>query len=336
MTDRLEDRMPENFGSSEEKAVLCAGEILVDIISKEPGKGLESSVLFERRPGGSPFNVAIGTRRLGVQTAFLSKLGGDHFAHSLLEYLQSNSIMTEYVAMSPSHKTTLAFAAIDEKGKPEFTFYRDNAADVSLSEHEVENIEPENFLLFHFGSIALLHEPAASAYMRVFDSFCSAGVVTTFDPNIRPSLVSDKPAFLRLLHRIIPSCDVVKLSDDDLSFIAENPERSIEQMARELPVKDDALLIITLGNKGAGVLRRRKWVVVPGFNVKVEETTGCGDAFMAGIISQAVKRDMDLSDVESMVAYANACAAIVATRIGAANAMPEEDEVALFIDKHRY
>lgn len=328
--------MLENLAQSEEKAVLCAGEILVDIISKEPGKGLQSSVLFERRPGGSPFNVAIGTRRLGVHTAFLSKLGGDHFARSLLEYLESNKIMTKYAVKSSHHKTTLAFAAIDDKGKPEFTFYRDNAADVSLSKHEVEDINPKDFLVFHFGSIALLHEPAASTYMKVFDDFCSAGVATTFDPNIRPSLVSDKPGFLRLLHRIIPSCDIVKLSDDDLSFIADHPERSVEQMARELPVKPEALLVITQGKKGAGVLQQGKWIEVPGFSVKVKETTGCGDAFMAGIISQLVKRGMDLSDIKSIVAYANACAAIVATRLGAANAMPEEDEVDLFVDRYRH
>jgi len=104
------------------KPVLCGGEILLDFISKEVGKGLDHSVLFEKRPGGSIFNVVVGLRRLGVLVSFLTKIGGDEFAQGLMDIIRKEKINTECLKRDISLKTTLAFVAVNKEGKPEYRF----------------------------------------------------------------------------------------------------------------------------------------------------------------------------------------------------------------------
>jgi len=72
--------------------VLVGGEALFDFISAEIGSGLGVSKTFEKRIGGSPFNIAVGVRRLGVPVSFVGKFGDDQFGEALLEFLDRETI----------------------------------------------------------------------------------------------------------------------------------------------------------------------------------------------------------------------------------------------------
>ncbi len=112
--------------------VLVGGEALFDFISAEIGSGLGVSKTFEKRIGGSPFNIAVGVRRLGVPVAFVGKFGDDQFGEALVEFLKNESIDVTHIVREEGTKTTLAFVAVDKEGKPEFRFYRDHAAIVIM------------------------------------------------------------------------------------------------------------------------------------------------------------------------------------------------------------
>ena len=174
------------------KPVLCGGEILLDFISKEVGKGLDQSVLFEKRPGGSIFNVVVALRRLGVPVSFLTKIGGDEFAHGLMDIIRQEKMNIECLIRDINLKTTLAFVAINKEGKPEFRFYRENAADTMLTVPEIKEINPKNYSIYHFGSISLLKKPVSEAYLELLNMFDKEKVIISFDPNIRPPLIKDK------------------------------------------------------------------------------------------------------------------------------------------------
>lgn len=317
--------------------VLCAGEVLLDFLSKNPGAGLGETTLFEKRPGGSPFNIAVGLRRLGVPVAFLGKVGTDEFGDALFSYLASEGIETRFVVRSPGTKTSLAFAAIDKHGKPVFRFYRDNAADVSLKITEIPDINPQDFSLYHCGSISLLEEPSASTYLEIFTQFVKSGVKTSFDPNIRRSLIKNEKNYRMLLNEIISNADIIKLSDEDLEYITseKNPEKAVNK----LHTKNNAVIFVTLGSKGSLVCKDKEISHVPGYNVKVLETTGCGDSFMAAVLSHMYKLNseefvrLSIMELEKIAKFANAEAAIVATRYGAANSMPYKREVETFLLK---
>ncbi|WP_292590251.1 MULTISPECIES: carbohydrate kinase family protein [unclassified Mesotoga] len=317
------------------KPVLCSGEILFDFISREPMKGLEGTTLFEKKPGGAPFNISAGLHRLGVPMEFLAKIGMDEFGNALLEYLKSLGMSTGYIVRERGTKTPIAFAALDGEGKPEFRFYWDHAAHLSLKSEEIREIDPLNFSLFHFGAIVLLEEPSASTYMELFERFSSGGVKTSFDPNIRRSAIEEHDSFRAIVKEIISRVDILKLSDDDLLYICDSD--SLDKALSRLEVRPDTLVFLTLGSRGSIVYRGRTSVRREGFKVRVAETTGCGDSFMAAVISRLYNMDhkelhnLTEEALGSILTFANAEAAIVATRYGGASSMPTESEVNQFL-----
>lgn len=105
--------------------VLVGGEALFDFIATEFGHGLGGSRTFQKRVGGSPFNIAVGIRRLGVPASFVGKIGVDGFGDALVDFLIAESIDVTHVVREQGTKTILAFVAVDKQGKPEFNFYRD-------------------------------------------------------------------------------------------------------------------------------------------------------------------------------------------------------------------
>lgn len=315
-------------------AILCAGEILFDFISKSPNKGLGESELFEKRPGGSPFNVAVGLAKLGADVSFLTKIAQDQFGKFLFEYLKENGVNTDYSFTAEELKTCLAFAAVDAQGKAEYEFYRDNAADTRLELKDIANLQYEKFNIFHFGSIALMDEPTSSTLTKLFDNFISRGLLTSFDPNVRKSLLKNRESYNNLVKSIIKKVDILKMSDDDLFYITG--KKDVEEAVSTLSINEGSILFVTLGSEGSLVYKDGIIERVPCYKVKVVETVGCGDSFMAGILYKL--RDLSKEDfysisVEELVDYANfanKCAAVVATKQGAANAMPTLSEVRQF------
>lgn len=320
------------------KPILCGGEILLDFISKEVGKGLDHSILFEKRPGGSIFNVVVGLRRLGVPVSFLTKVGGDEFGHGLMDIIREEKINTECLKRDVNLKTTLAFVAVNNEGKPEFRFYRENAADTMLTISEIRDINPRNYSMYHFGSISLLEKPASDAYLEVLNMFCREKVITSFDPNIRPSLIKDKKKFLNMFFRISEIVDILKMSDDDLGYITGLID--VKEGLKKIPNKNNSLILVTLGKNGVISYYKDQFTHVPTFNkIRVKETTGCGDAFMAAIIYKLLNCNgfpvLLTSKLTDILTFANGVATIVGTRYGASNSMPRLSEVKKFISLYQ-
>ncbi len=321
---------------SSTKPVLVGGEALYDLISTNPGAGLGGTTNFEKRPGGSPFNIAVGIRRLGVPTAFLGKVGTDEFGDALVSFLQSESVEVSHVVREAGTKTTLAFVAVGQAGKVDFRFYRDHAADISVGADEFAAIEPDDFSFCHCGGVVLAREPSASAYAWVLERFAGTGVPVSLDPTIRLSLIEDEPVYRALLHRLIERVNVLKVSDEELQFITGSAD--VDQGARLLKISPRSLVVVTVGSAGAVLYRGGERLVhVPGYKVQVAETTGCGDSFMASVISQLAGHTADeLAELPAetlapVMRRANANAAIVASRFGAATANPTRAEVDAFL-----
>ncbi|MCX6098030.1 MAG: carbohydrate kinase [Caldiserica bacterium] len=320
------------------KPVLCGGEILLDFLSKDVGQGLAGTTVFEKRPGGSIFNVAVGLRRLGVPASLLTKLGGDEFSLGLMSVIADENITTECLKTDSTLKTTLAFVALNEEGKPEFRFYRDHAADTGLTISDVERISPQDYSVYHFGSIALLEKPASDAYLELLGRFHEEKLLTSFDPNVRPSLIVDRTTFIQMFDRICGMVDIIKMSDDDLEYVTGLAD--VTDGLKMIRSTVDALVLVTLGRNGAVVSFKGACWRVPTFDsVEVVDTTGCGDSFMAAVIAGLLNNgglaSLSTPKLTGIVTFANAAATIVGTRYGAANAMPRIREVDEFLSLHQ-
>ncbi|MCL2684363.1 MAG: carbohydrate kinase, partial [Synergistaceae bacterium] len=292
-----------------------------------------------KKPGGSPFNIAIGLARLRMDVAFLVKIGDDAFGAGLREFLSSEGVDMSCVVGGAGHNTTLAMAAVNELGKPEFQFYRENSADISLTIDELPPISPQETSVFSFGSIALADNPVGDAVLCVFEKMRTNGVMTVLDPNVRPLYAEDKPIFRKRMKYLIPLVDVLKLSDDDLCWLTGS--LGVEEGLAKLETNPAGLVIVTEGPRGARAIWRGETVRIPCPDVEIAETTGCGDSFIAGVISKLAPlgrsglADMSLKFLNNTLAFANACASIVATRYGAANSMPCPAEVDDFMQTHQ-
>jgi len=321
------------------KRVICTGEILYDFISVAKGTGLAGASQFLKKPGGSPFNIAIGVARLGMNVSFLVKIGDDGFGAGLKEFLSSEKVDMSCVVSGAGHNTTLAMAAVNENGKPEFQFYRDNSADISLTIDELPPISPKETSAFSFGSIAMADNPVGDTILHMFEKMRANGILTVLDPNVRPLYVESKPIYKKRMNYLIPLVDVLKLSDDDLMHLTDS--RNVEEGLAKLEINPAGLVIVTEGAKGARALWRGEVMHVPCPRVEVAETTGCGDSFVAGVLwklaplGRSGLADMSVKFLKNTLEFSNACAAIVATRYGAANAMPYPQEVEEFMQEYK-
>lgn len=316
------------------KPVLCCGEVLVDFIAVNKGKSLEKSTMFEKKAGGAPFNVAVGLVRLGKSVEFLGKLGGDQFSQFLLSKVREEGISTRYLKLDRSLKTTLVFVARDTEGKPDFVFFRDNPADANVTLEDVDDINPEDFSLLHVGSIAMVFDPTRKTLLKLVEDFYFAGIPVSYDPNVRASLIFDRERFIRDFYHVCSKASIVKLSDADMDYIFPGVE--YRKALVKIPLKKGTALFLTRGAKGCTVFFNGKVIDIPAFEVEAVDTTGCGDAFMAGLIHKMVEKGLQsMDDVKKAATFASAAAAIVATRIGGADSMPGIDEVKSFIGNTR-
>ncbi len=307
--------------------VVCAGEILIDFISLEPGKKLKDASRFQRNAGGSVANVAVSLSRLGVKTAFCGKMSTDSFGDYLMRTLEENGVDTTLTVRDSSSKTCLAFVSIDPEGRPDFEFFDEKASYSLLRIDEVDLKTFEKGKLYHFGSIPILKSPTSETLIALLDRAKSVGMLTTFDPNIRPNLIKDKSEYMKLLEYILSKVDVIKMSDQDLHYIF--PDLTIGEAAKKVYDYGERLLVITLGDKGCFAILDGQTLEVPAYKMRVIDTTGCGDAFMGGLIHGIINNSFE--DIDKTLHFANATAGLVATRKGAIPSMPTLEEVEEFL-----
>lgn len=286
--------------------LVCLGEALVDFDDT-------GDLAFQGHPGGSPYNVAIAAARLGTPTGFLSQLSTDAFGRRLLRHLDESGVDTTLIARSGA-PTTLAFVQHVD-GEPEFAFHANGTADVAFDPRPRPTL-PDSVRWIQFGSISLLQEPAATAIEDVVADYAHGRVL--FDPNVRPSLIRERSAYLRRLERWIDLSDVVKVSAQDLAWIAPGDEaETIDAWLAARP----SHVVVTRGEEGASMHGRDgRTASVAAPPVRVVDTVGAGDSFSGALLSALVERETipeSESEWRSLLTTAARAAASTCGRAGA-------------------
>jgi fructokinase len=257
--------------------VIC-GEALVDL-TPETRDGVEA---FVPRPGGSPFNIAIGVARLGAPAGFLGRVSTDFFGDMLAGVLRSNDVDLRWLVTGPE-LTTLAFVHLDEGAEPQFAFYANDSADRVLAPSELPADLGDDVEALHFGSISLVLEPGASTLEGLLRREAGQRVIT-MDPNVRPGLIPDRDAYRARLESQIALTDLVKVSRADLDWLY--PGEPVTGVARRWLGLGPSLLAVTLGPDGALGITGNGSVQISGTDVAVKDTVGAGDAFMSGLLAR--------------------------------------------------
>jgi len=303
-------------------SILVCGEALVDVLPNPDGSS-------EAIPGGSPFNVAVGLARLGLDVGFLGKLSSDSYGKQLEQHLVSNGVATDYVVHSPL-PTTVARVTTPYGSEPEYAFEIEGTADRAMGLRDLPSQLPSAVRAMHFGSYSLALESTASTLARLMEREADRRVIS-LDPNVRPSLLPSADLYRPRFERWVRRADIVKLSAADFAWIYRESEAEpvIKQWLQDRTV----LAVITRGAEGAIAYTRSSTIRVPGQVTDVVDTVGAGDAFMAGLLaglhdqeclSVGTLHRLDAADIAAALDLATRAAAITCGRSGANPPVREE------------
>lgn len=324
------------------KKVFCIGETLIDFIPVQKEKSLKEVTSFERVAGGAPMNVAIAIAKYGGSSAMLTKIANDHFGDYLMDVLQENGVDTSYIIRCDEGETGLAFVSIDKFGERSFNFYRENAADLLFSPDEVKSDWFQKGDLLHFCSVDLIESPMKQTHIKVIDEFRRIGGIVSFDPNVRLPLWPNAECCRQTILNFLPLADIVKVSDEELFFITDRNKE--KEAIQSLFIGNVKVVVYTKGSEGAIIyLKNGEQYEDRGFKVTVSDTTGAGDAFIGGFLSELLSLDISNDNLcqtvsknhQRLLTFANASGALTASVKGAIQAAPGKRHVLNFISTQR-
>jgi fructokinase len=312
--------------------VITFGELLIDFVPTVSNVSLLEAPAFKKAPGGAPANVAVGLSRLGVRTGFMGKVGDDAFGRFLAKTLKDNNVDISALCYSTIARTALAFVSLGEGGEREFMFYRHPSADMLFTPDEVDGEYVRSAKIFHHGSISLISEPSRSATFQALDYAREAGLLVSYDPNLRINLWPDESAAREGMLSAWERADVIKISEEELDFLTGI--KDAPQAARSLWHTRLKLLLVTRGRRGCTYITPEFSGDVAGFRVDPVDTTGAGDGFVAGLLFGLLENPDVIENQERLAEvcrFANAVGALVTTERGAIPAMPTRQKVIEFL-----
>jgi fructokinase len=313
--------------------LLCLGEILIDMFPAEVGRSMVEVSAFRPKPGGAPANVAVAAARLGANSAFIGKVGDDIFGHYLEGVLKAEGVETSGIRFDGEARTTLVFIAMPDENTAEFVFYRNPGADTRLSPGELDRTLIESARFLHFGSVSLTDEPGRSAAFEAVRIARATGAQVSFDANYRPSLWKDPAEAIEHTRQAIPVADVLKVNETELRLLTGSED--LEAGTAALLELGPGLCVVTLGPQGSFFKTRAASGSIPAFPVHTVDATGCGDAFIAGLLTRLLAAggkagEMRPEALRQALRYANAVGALTAQTQGVIPALPRAAQVEAF------
>ncbi len=323
--------------------LVTLGELILDMFPAELGRRHAEVSAFRPVPGGAPANVAVAAARLGATTAFIGKVGEDPFGHFLADVLAREGVETRGMRFDPDARTTMNLMAQPDANSYDCLFYRNPGADTRLRPDELDVALLVETRAFHFGSLSLTDEPARSATAEAVKIAKSAGALISYDVNYRPTLWKSPGEARNQALALIPHADLVKVNEAELALLAGEGDPSassgqgLATASAALLALGPSLCVVTLGPAGSYFRVAAGGERVPGFAVKTVDATGCGDAFIAGLLWQLIREgdwrgQLTLPRLRSALRYANAVGALTATKQGVISSLPTAAEVERFLE----
>lgn len=301
------------------------GELLIDF--SPAGTSKNGNTLFERNPGGAPANVAVQAARLGVESAFLGKVGADDFGRFLKNTLDTCGVDTRGLVLDHHESTTLAFVQLNEQGDRSFSFYRNPGADTQLRPEEINEDVFSGCDLLHYGSLLFTTEPGRSTVYALLERAKKMGKILSYDPNWREPLWKDRETGLREMRAGVAYADILKLSEEELPLLTG--ETDLTRGLSALHAMGPAVIALTRGAQGCLISCREGTAACPTYDTPVIDTTGCGDSFFGAFLSQILLSGREISsltlkDLTAFADYANASGSVCGTAKGAIPALPDD------------
>ena len=262
-------------------------------------------------PGGKGANEAIAASRLGGSVSLITKTGNDLFGRQAKQMFSSEGIRTDYIFSDANNPSGVALIMVNNAGEKYISLAQGSITTLSLEEIDKTRSEIMDAKVL----LIELETPIETAlYAARIAS--ESGVPVIINPSPQQTLPDE---LFSLASIMIPNrSEASKLTGVDV-----NDFDSAEEAARKLADKGVETVIITMGHRGALMLRDEETHIIEAFDADVKDTSGAGDVFCAAVCV-AISENKDLLSAMKM---ASAAAALQVSRDGMMDAIPYRYEV---------
>ncbi|MCP4560497.1 MAG: 5-dehydro-2-deoxygluconokinase [Bosea sp.] len=325
--------------------LISIGRSSVDLYGQQIGGRLEDMGSFSKAVGGCPTNIAIGTARLGLKSAVITRVGDEQMGRFILEQLQREGVETKGVVVDPKRLTSLVILGVrDEKTFP-LIFYRTDCADAALDESEIDEAFIASAKAVVVTGTHFAIPNAAKAQRKAIALARKHGRKVVFDVDYRPNLWglaghgAGEERYIRSdsvtqhLQAILPDCDLIVGTEEEL-HAAGGSEDTLAAI-RNIRALSKATIVCKRGPMGCVVFPGaipdsiEDGIKGPGFPVEVYNVLGAGDAFMSGFLRGYLSDE----PIETCCTWANACGAFAVSRLLCSPESPTFAELQFFL-KH--
>lgn len=312
---------------------ICYGELMIDMIAE---KVLAEADCFKKYAGGAAANVAVQIRQLGGDAAFLGKLGDDAFGRYLIENLRRFDVDTDAVIRDPVRRTTVAFVGKDEKGIPDYLFYRTGGASDTIVPEEIDQAYLQRAAMFYSSSLMLTTPTVRRTTEWILGFAKKNRIPFAFDLNLRPTAWESMEQARNTVEKVFAQIDILKINDVEMRFLLqkdENPATAGHLLMKRYPAL--RVLLITCGDKGSYLFGQDTGpVYVEPHEVTAVDTTGAGDSYMGAFLYAYGSCGGDPERLGEMGRFAAAAAELTIGAPGALGAMPGKVQLHEYCRKH--
>ncbi|MGC4128135.1 MAG: carbohydrate kinase [Bergeyella sp.] len=273
------------------------GEVLFDVFGDE------------KKIGGAPLNLALRTASYGFPVAMISAVGNDEDGKIICDYIRENQLDTGGIITTSDYETGIVQVSLNERGSATYEIKFPSAWDFIEANDTIADIVKKADVFF-YGSLACRHEISRKTLFGLLES--NGKMFKVFDVNLR------KPFYnIELLEQLMTKADFIKFNDEELLEIASGLGFSsdhLEENIRFISEKTDTSSIcVTLGKHGSILLWNGAIYKHEGYPVKVADTVGAGDSFLASLIAKLLSD----KNPDAALDFASAVGALVASHSGA-------------------
>ncbi len=323
--------------------VITIGRASVDLYGQQIGTRLEDVGSFAKSVGGCPTNIAVGTARLGLKSALVTRVGNEQMGRFIREQLAREGVNTTGIATDPERLTALVLLSVENDKSFPLIFYRDNCADAALDEGDIDEqfIRSSRAVLVTGTHFSKPHsDKAQRKAMRI--ARASGGKVV-FDIDYRPNLwglaghdagdsryiASDTVS--AHLRTVLPECDLIVGTEEEVLIAAGASD--LHSALRTIRSLSSAVIVLKRGPMGCIVYDGlipddlEDGIVGRGFPIEVYNVLGAGDAFMSGFLRGWLRGEPHATSAT----WANACGAFAVSRLLCAPEIPTWEELQFFL-----
>ena len=307
---------------SDKEFILVYGDAFLDYIAND-----KSNTSFTKFLGGATINVAAGISRIGAPSALITITGDDESSEFCREEIKKEGVNLDYSVYVPEKRVSGVYVHLTENCEREFKEYIDDAPDIQVTKDDLQLEAFKRASVFNVCSGTMFHPTALETTRVAVEMAKEYGAIIAIDANIRLLRWSSERYCRETISSFFEDAHILKLTDEELFFLTES--ETLEEGLSKLDSFLVPIILVTVGADGTYAVLNGEVIHVPVEQVVPVDTTGAGDAFMAGILRYVHYSGLPTSKDELVkcVGFANKLGAMAATKAGALTALPRYDEV---------